>query len=68
MHLANILDPIQDTLDPRVWHDPESDYPTLREPIRKWILYQVHQALNKASLGALFPHLEIILTGSLTTY
>jgi hypothetical protein len=66
--VSNILDPIHDTLPPEVWDNPEADKPTLKESHRKWIESIVTQKLKDAGYSHVEHWLNLILTGSLTTY
>lgn len=66
--LANILDPIHDSLPPEVWDDPGSPKPKLKEQHRKWISATVTGALTDAGYTHVEEWLSLVLTGSLTTY
>jgi hypothetical protein len=66
--LANILDPIHDTLAPEVWDNPGSPTPKLKEQHRKWITATVTGALTDAGYTHVEEWLSLVLTGSLTTY
>lgn len=72
--VANILDQIhQDaqghlTLDSRVWDDPTSPRPRLKEIHRRWIIQTVRSALSEAGYTDIDQWLGLVLTGSLTTY
>lgn len=68
MPVANILDPIHDTLDPRVWDDPGSDKPVLKPKHLHWIKKTIYDALEKAGYTDVEKWLHLVLTGSLTTY
>lgn len=68
MYTANILDPIQPGLDPRVWDNPADPEPKLKEQHRKWILKTIHGALKGAGYTDSEKWLSLVLTGSLTTY
>jgi hypothetical protein len=65
---ANILDPIHDALDERVWDNPAEDQPTLKPEHRQWILDKVHQVLTDAGYHGMEDWLGLVFTGSLTTY
>lgn len=65
---ANILDPIHDTLAPEVWDDPASPEPKLKESHRKWIHATVVGALKNAGYTHVDDWLDLVFTGSLTTY
>jgi hypothetical protein len=66
--LANILDPIHDTLPPEVWDRPEHLAPKLKEQHKKWISATVTEALTDAGYTHVEEWLSLVLTGSLTTY
>ncbi len=66
--VANILDPIHDTLSPEVFDDPAGSLPKLKEAHRKWIHATVVSALKGAGYTHVDDWLTLILTGSLTTY
>jgi len=68
--MANILDPIQTALDPDVFKKPGAAHPEVHDRIIKWVKTKLRSSLIKEGwpdpqeLG----YLNIILTGSLTTY
>lgn len=68
MLTANILDPTHDALDPRVWDNPADSHPVLKTAHRDWIITTVYSVLHKH--GYLNPDgwLDLVFTGSLTTY
>jgi hypothetical protein len=68
MITANILDPVQTTLDPTVWQSPESPTPKLKPQHRKWITSTVTHVLIEAGYDSPKDWLSLVLTGSLTTY
>lgn len=68
MRVANILDPIHPTLDPDVWDRPEDAKPVLKEVHRNWIIDKIHNVLHKAGYRNEDAWLDLVLTGSLTTY
>jgi hypothetical protein len=68
MPVANILDPIHDTLDARVWDDPGADKPVLKPKHLHWIKKTIYDALEKAGYTDVEKWLHLVLTGSLTTY
>lgn len=68
MVVANILDPVQDTLDPTVWDVVHENYPVLKPQHRSWILGKIHDVLKEHGYGDMDKWLEIYLTGSLTTF
>jgi len=67
-HEANILDPIQDTLDPTVWEEPGADKPRLKPEHRKWIISTIYRILDEAGYEGAERWGKLYLTGSLTTY
>lgn len=65
---ANILDPIHDTLDPRVWDKPEDPLPHLRDVHRDWLISKITQTLKNEGYTGWEDWLSLVFTGSLTTY
>lgn len=65
---ANILDPIHDQLDPRVWLHPGSPIPTLRPEHRSWIIEKIFSTLKEHGYDGMEKWLSLVFTGSLTTY
>lgn len=68
MRVTNILDPIHDELDRRVWDNPASDRPTLKAKHLHWIKRTIYGALKQAGYTDVEKWLHLVLTGSLTTY
>ncbi len=68
MFVANILDPVQSSLDPTVFDNAESDAPTLKPQHLRWITNRIHNALEQAGYDNPADWLTLYLTGSLTTY
>lgn len=66
--VANILDPIHDDLDARVWDNPEADEPTLKKVHREWIIATITDTLESAGYTKVEEWLSLVFTGSLTTY
>lgn len=66
--LANILDPIHDTLDPRMWNNPASPEPTLKPEHSKFIHEKIFSTLQDHGYDGMERWLSLVLTGSLTTY
>jgi len=66
--VANILDPIHDGLDPRVFSNPKDPQPILRPEHRSWIIERVFTVLDEHGYDGMEKWLSIVLTGSLTTY
>jgi len=68
--LANILDPIHDTLDPDVFKRPASTRPDVHDRIIQWVKAKIYRTL--VNHGWPDPqeldYLRLVLTGSLTTY
>lgn len=67
-HQANILDPIHDELDPRVWDKSITPAPVLKLPHSEFIYETILTALDKAGYDGMEKWLSLVFTGSLTTY
>lgn len=67
-HGANILDPIQKTLDPTVFVAPESPKPQMHPHINRWIHDTIYDILERHGYEGPRRWLTLVLTGSLTTY
>lgn len=65
---SNILDPIQDALDPDVFDHPEDEAPHLKSEIRDWARENVFKVMKEAGWPDPTDYLHLVLTGSLTTY
>lgn len=65
---SNILDPIQDGLDPDVFHRAEDADPDVKASIVSFIRDTVYTILTDAGWPDPKNYLKLILTGSLTTY
>jgi len=65
---ANILDPIQDTLDPDVFNNPEHVAPDVKPALVTWVTNKVYKILKDAGWPDPTKYLKLVLTGSLTTY
>lgn len=65
---ANILDPISDTLDPRLWDDPGSKAPKLKPVHREWIINRIFEVLEEGGYDGMDDWLSLVFTGSHTTY
>jgi hypothetical protein len=65
---SNVLDPVQPTVDPRLFDNPEDEQPTLKPAVAHWIITTVHSALEKAGYEDLDKWLSLVFTGSLTTF
>ena len=65
---ANILDPIQDTLDPDVFNNADAIDPTVKPKIVEWIKKKIYKTMTDAGWPDPSKYLSIVLTGSLTTY
>lgn len=64
---ANILDPIHDTLDGRVWDKPGDPEPRLKAHHRRWIQREIYDVAKRFHPDP--PSwLSLVFTGSLTTY
>lgn len=66
--IANILDPVRDTLDPTVWDAVHEHTPILKHQHKMWIIDTIHKVLKEHGYGDMDKWLEIYLTGSLTTF
>lgn len=64
---SNILDPIHDELDPRVWDDPANPQPKLKTQHTQWIKRTINEVLEK-HYERVDEWLSLVFTGSLTTY
>jgi hypothetical protein len=65
---ANILDEVSDQLDPKVWDDAYAPNPVLRPEINSWVTNFIIEALDHNGYTHMEDWLELIVTGSLTTY
>lgn len=65
---ANILDPIHDQLDPRMWDDPASPEPTVKKEHSDFIHQRIWETLEDHGYDGMEKWLSLVLTGSLTTY
>jgi tRNA nucleotidyltransferase (CCA-adding enzyme) len=65
---ANILDPIQDELDSDVFDHPDSTMPRVKAKIVSWVRSQVFKTMRDAGWPDPTQYLDLVLTGSLTTY
>jgi hypothetical protein len=68
MRESNILDPIQPTLSPLIWDKPEVERPELKPRVAHWITRHIYDTLERAGYSDPHEWLQLILTGSLTTY
>lgn len=68
MVYSNILDPIHKTLDPTVWDNADSPKPILKAHHRTWIINSITHVLEEAGYDNVKSWLDLVLTGSLTTY
>lgn len=66
--LANVLDPIHDSLPRDVWDHPASPEPKLKGKHSQWILSTIDRILTNAGYTHVQDWLSLVLTGSLTTY
>lgn len=66
--VANVLDPIHDTLDPRVWEKAGSGHPVLKPKHAHWIKKSIYSTLDQAGYTNPEQWLTLCFTGSLTTY
>jgi prophage maintenance system killer protein len=65
---ANILDPIHDALDPRVWDDPASPEPKIKQEHSEFLHEKVYSTLEAHGYDGMERWLSLVFTGSLTTY
>jgi len=65
---ANILDPIQEELDPAVFTNADSPSPTVKSTHVAWVKNKVYKILTEAGWPDPKKYLKLVLTGSLTTY
>lgn len=68
LRVANILDPIQETLDPKIWDNATSDEPKIKSTVAAWIKSAIFGTLKNAGYKNNEDWINLILTGSLTTY
>jgi hypothetical protein len=68
MVVANILDPVHDTLDPTVWDAVHESHPKLKPQHKDWILSTILETLKAHGYGDMDKWLEVYFTGSLTTF
>lgn len=68
LRLANILDPIQETLDAKIWDNPASDEPRLKSTISAWVKQVIFTTLKNNNYKNPEDWIKLIITGSLTTY
>lgn len=66
--VSSIMDPVRESLDPRVWDDADSELPTLKKHHKAWIERQIHSLLKKSGYRNPKSWLSLVFTGSLTTY
>lgn len=66
--VANILDPVHETLPVSVWDHVSSHEPKLKAQHSKWIRTTVERVLADAGYTHMQDWLSLILTGSLTTF
>jgi hypothetical protein len=65
---SNILDPIAESLPPEIWNHPKLPEPVLKPVHAHWIVKKVHDVLEKGGYSHSERWLDLVLTGSLTTY
>jgi hypothetical protein len=65
---TNILDPVRNELDPRVFDNPASDKPVLKPTHAHWIKSQIYKTLEDGSYTDVEKWLTLVLTGSICTY
>jgi GNAT superfamily N-acetyltransferase len=65
---ANILDPVQETLDSAVFLQPGTHKPRLKPQLREWLLDTIYNILEQGGYEGAERWAKLFLTGSLTTY
>jgi hypothetical protein len=65
---SNILDDIQETLDPAVFLRSDTAMPQLRQMLRKWVRRNVYNLLTYHGWNEPEKKFRLVMTGSLTTY
>ena len=65
---TNILDPINNQLDPTVWNNPDSPRPELKPELAEWIKNFITNVLARHGYTHMEDWMSLVLTGSLTTY
>ena len=68
LRVANILDPIQEKLDPKIWDNPESENPRFKSTLIAWVKSAIFGTLKNAGYQKPEDWIKLIVTGSLTTY
>lgn len=68
LRVANILDPIQETLDIKVWDDAAGETPRLKPALSAWVKQSILGTLKTAGYKNPEDWIKLIVTGSLTTY
>lgn len=68
LKVANILDPIQEKLDPEIWDDPAADEPRIKASINSWIKQAIFGTLKNNGYKTPENWIKLMVTGSLTTY
>lgn len=66
--IGNILDAVHDELPPNVWDNPASPKPVLKPVHAHWITTHIYKVLDKHGYSSPEKWLQLVLTGSLTTY
>lgn len=65
---TSILDPIHETLDPRVFDNPAAPQPILKPELEHWLSHTIFEILERHGYTKPQEWLTLVLTGSLTTY
>lgn len=65
---ANILDPVQESLDSDVFDNAHREIPTLKPRIEKWVTNHIHRLIQHAGWKNSRKLFRLALTGSLTSY
>src|ERR1700752_3106296 len=65
---TNILDPVQQTLDPQIWMAPDTPGPQLKPKLNEWLHKVIYGALERNGYEGPQRWLKLVLTGSLCGY
>lgn len=68
MKTANVLDPVQDTLDPDVFENADKTKPKVKPHITEWVQRQIEGLLKGNGYSELVSKMHLVFTGSLTSY
>lgn len=68
MRESNILDPIKESLDPKIYDRPDKANPTVKPRVEKWVKKTIYNLLKSHGWKDPQKFFHLVLTGSLTTY